>query len=94
MRDRWRGLTYLSPAAIIHALHWACGDCSLQPLLHASSSPRAIPFFPPTKKNITFILSSLVYSSSVYCQSKHPHLSSVPKHHLPVLGPCLSPHWM
>ena len=23
MRDRWRGLTSSSPAAIIHALHWA-----------------------------------------------------------------------
>ena len=25
MRDRWRGLTSSSPAAIIHALHWAYG---------------------------------------------------------------------
>ena len=36
MRDRWRGLTSSSPAAIIHALHWASGASPF--------SARALPF--------------------------------------------------
>ena len=44
MRDRWRGLTSSSPAAIIHALHWAS---------RASPYLRSCPSlsFPPRKQN-------------------------------------------
>ena len=38
MRDRWRGLTSSSPAAIIHALHWAYGS------VPSFLSARALPF--------------------------------------------------
>ena len=43
MRDRWRGLTSSSPAAIIHALHWASWA---SPYLRSCPSLS----FPPRKK--------------------------------------------
>ena len=42
MRDRWRGLTSSSPAAIIHALHWAS---RASPYLRSCPSLSFPPFF-------------------------------------------------
>ena len=58
MRDRWRGLTSSSPAAIIHALHWASGASPF--------SARALPFLSLREKKSKHFLFCLVEKKNKY----------------------------
>ena len=71
MRDRWRGLTSSSPAAIIHALHWASGASPF--------SARALPFLSLREKKSKHFVFCLVKKKihTLYYSNKHQtHLLS------------------